>query len=94
MNEIYVIRFFGLKLPEGENGKVNCSLIHFPTCSYCGHGSGNKFMSGDLLQTFRCRAVCLLIGCSSGKLDVNGRLEATGLVTNYLLGGRSVFHYR
>ncbi len=54
---------------------------------YCGHGSGSKFLPGDAIQTLQCRAVALVMGCSSGKLTADGKLEATGLMLDYLLAG-------
>ena len=56
-------------------------------CSYCGHGGGSRFISGDTLQSWHCRACVLLMGCSSGKLAVHGSLEASGLMLNYFLAG-------
>uniref|UniRef100_T1IUX7 separase n=1 Tax=Strigamia maritima TaxID=126957 RepID=T1IUX7_STRMM len=55
---------------------------------YCGHGSGGKYLSGDVIQRLYCSAVALLMGCSSGKLRSLGRgLEPTGTVLQYLLAG-------
>nr|KAG5705649.1 hypothetical protein BaRGS_026588 [Batillaria attramentaria] len=52
---------------------------------YCGHGNGSKYLSGDELQQQRCRAVSVLMGCSSVRLDVKPRLDPDGFVFNYLL---------
>ncbi|XP_046575323.1 separin-like isoform X2 [Haliotis rubra] len=54
---------------------------------YCGHGSGCKYYSGSDLQQLRCRAVAVLMGCSSGYLQTRGILEATGMINNYFLAG-------
>ena len=53
--------------------------------SFCGHGTGREFLAGDDIQRLMCRAATLLIGCSSGKLLVNGCLDAHGMALNYLL---------
>lgn len=38
---------------------------------YFGHGTGREFLQGDDIQRLDCRAVTLLMGCSSGKLMVS-----------------------
>ena len=64
-------------------------MIDFDFCRtrYCGHGNGREFLTGDDIQKLSCQAATLLIGCSSGKLHVNGSLEAYGMALNYLLSG-------
>ncbi|XP_054751240.2 separin-like [Lytechinus pictus] len=52
---------------------------------FCGHGTGRQFLTGDDIQRLTCKAATLLIGCSSGKLQVNGCLDASGMALNYLL---------
>lgn len=54
---------------------------------YCGHGSGQEYLRWEALQKLECRAVSILMGCSSGKLTVCGELEARGMVQYYLLAG-------
>ncbi|XP_072020427.1 LOW QUALITY PROTEIN: separin-like [Amphiura filiformis] len=54
---------------------------------YCGHGNGREFLTGDDIQKLTCQAATMLIGCSSGKLHVNGMLEAYGMTLNYLVSG-------
>ena len=56
-------------------------------CRYLGHGSGSKYFSGESVQGLPCRAVSILMGCSSGKLMANGRLEGSGIIMNYLWSG-------
>ena len=46
-------------------------MFHF---SYFGHGTGREFLQGDDIQRLDCRAVTLLMGCSSGKLMVSVHL--------------------
>lgn len=52
---------------------------------FCGHGTGREFLTGDDIQRLTCKAATLLIGCSSGKLQVKGCLDASGMALNYLL---------
>ncbi|RMX47888.1 hypothetical protein pdam_00010648, partial [Pocillopora damicornis] len=54
---------------------------------YFGHGTGREFLQGDDIQRLDCRAVTLLMGCSSGKLQVGGECEPRGMALNYLLAG-------
>ncbi|KAK3602692.1 hypothetical protein CHS0354_017898 [Potamilus streckersoni] len=54
---------------------------------YCGHGSGSQYLNKDELQHLRARAVAILMGCSSGRLQVHGQLEATGVMISYFLAG-------
>ena len=49
-----------------------CNCDQFNSFSYCGHGNGREFLRGDDVQRITCKAVTLLMGCSSGKLQVNG----------------------
>jgi separase len=53
--------------------------------SYCGHNSGERFMSAMELQKLRRCAVALLMGCSSARIDAAGELEPSGLPHCYLL---------
>jgi len=54
---------------------------------YFGHGTGQEFLQGDDIQRLDCRAITLLMGCSSGKLTVGGECEPRGMALNYLLAG-------
>lgn len=54
---------------------------------YFGHGTGREFLQGDDIQRLDCQAVTLLMGCSSGKLQVGGECEPRGMALNYLLAG-------
>ena len=45
--------------------------VYFSFTSYFGHGTGREFLQGDDIQRLDCRAVTLLMGCSSGKLMVS-----------------------
>ena len=48
--------------------KHKLKSIHFYLRSYFGHGTGREFLQGDDIQRLDCRAVTVLMGCSSGKL--------------------------
>ena len=50
--------------------KHKLKSIHFYLRSYFGHGTGREFLQGDDIQRLDCRAVTVLMGCSSGKLTV------------------------
>jgi len=53
---------------------------------YCGHGSGNKYLSGDDVEKLTVRAVPMLMGCSSGQLTRLGRsLDPLGTAQSYLV---------
>ncbi|SPO02777.1 related to cell division-associated protein [Cephalotrichum gorgonifer] len=55
---------------------------------YFGHGSGAQYLRGKTLRRMeRCRAVALLMGCSSASLETNGEFECHGTVWNYMLAG-------
>lgn len=53
----------------------NCFYAYFSISNfmfrYFGHGTGREFLQGDDIQRLDCRAVTLLMGCSSGKLTVS-----------------------
>ncbi|KAK7087014.1 hypothetical protein SK128_011355 [Halocaridina rubra] len=53
---------------------------------YIGHGSGSKYMPGEIVESAECRAVVLLYGCSSVGLLPNGQIpDPWGAVMNYLV---------
>ena len=54
---------------------------------YCGHGGGEAYLKGDTVQQLDCRAVALLMGCSSGVLRGAGALEPHGVPLDYLIAG-------
>ena len=62
-------------------------IFNFLHDRYCGHGNGRDFLTGEDVQRLTCQAATLLIGCSSGKLHVNGALEAYGMTLNYIVSG-------
>ena len=54
---------------------------------YCGHGTGRDYLHLDSFQLLSCRASTLLMGCSSGRLTVGGRVDPMGMALNYLISG-------
>ncbi|KAI3336468.1 peptidase family C50-domain-containing protein [Xylariaceae sp. AK1471] len=55
---------------------------------YFGHGSGAQYIRGRTIrQLEKCRAVSLLMGCSSASLTHVGDFEPYGPVWNYMLAG-------
>ncbi|GBM31682.1 Separin [Araneus ventricosus] len=55
---------------------------------YCGHGSGRQYLEGISIDTMKCRAATILMGCSSGRLkQLSRQLEAYGIPLSYLMNG-------
>ncbi|KAF8764158.1 Separin like protein [Argiope bruennichi] len=55
---------------------------------YCGHGSGRQYLEGISVDTMKCRAATILMGCSSGRLkQISRQLEAYGIPLSYLMNG-------
>lgn len=55
---------------------------------YFGHGSGAQYIRGRTVrQLDKCRAVALLMGCSSASLTHVGQFEPYGPVRDYMLAG-------
>ncbi|KAI1281297.1 peptidase family C50-domain-containing protein [Xylaria sp. FL0933] len=55
---------------------------------YFGHGSGAQYIRGRTIrQLEKCRAVALLMGCSSASLAHVGQFEPYGPVRDYMLAG-------
>lgn len=63
------------------------SVTDFDLFIYCGHGSGENYMPPEGFLKINTRAVSLLMGCSSGKLEQGGILEPDGIVVCYLMSG-------
>ncbi len=77
---IYVISFIkGLATNFDLQGNIFPSSINFPIWfnmlryihRYCGHGNGESYLKGSDIQRLQCKAVTILMGCSSGKLQVS-----------------------
>ncbi|KAI0194169.1 peptidase family C50-domain-containing protein [Astrocystis sublimbata] len=55
---------------------------------YFGHGSGAQYIRGRTVrQLDKCRAVALLMGCSSASLTHVGQFEPYGPIRDYMLAG-------
>ncbi|KAH6654585.1 peptidase family C50-domain-containing protein [Truncatella angustata] len=64
------------------------SLTHSDLLLYFGHGSGAQYIRGRTIRKMeKCRAVALLMGCSSASLADVGDFESHGPVWNYMLAG-------
>ncbi|CAL1536761.1 unnamed protein product, partial [Lymnaea stagnalis] len=62
-------------------------LTNYDLYLYSGHGWGNQFVGGDDLQMFHAKAVAVVMGCSSGRLDYKPRLDGDGGPLYFLLAG-------
>ncbi|KAH9490406.1 Separin [Bulinus truncatus] len=62
-------------------------LTDYSLYLYSGHGWGNQFVGGDDLQMFHAKAVAVLMGCHSGKLDYKPRVDGDGGPLYFLLAG-------
>ncbi|KAJ1337665.1 separase [Microdochium nivale] len=64
------------------------SLASADMLLYFGHGSGAQYIRGRTVRRMaKCRAVALLMGCSSASLADVGEFECHGPVWNYMLAG-------
>ncbi|CAH0390931.1 unnamed protein product [Bemisia tabaci] len=55
---------------------------------YCGHGNGTQYFSSDMIFSLDVKAIPLLFGCSSVKMeDFGGRVCISGLAMKYLTAG-------
>lgn len=64
------------------------SLTNHDLLLYFGHGSGAQYIRGRTIRKMeKCRAVALLMGCSSASLADVGNFENHGPVWNYMLAG-------
>ncbi|KXJ97490.1 peptidase family C50-domain-containing protein [Microdochium bolleyi] len=64
------------------------SLTSTDMLLYFGHGSGAQYIRGRTVRRMtKCRAVALLMGCSSASLADVGEFECHGPVWNYMLAG-------
>lgn len=84
--------FKKLSLGEGVVGewptfpKMQTALSEMDAFVYIGHGGNMKTISGQEIEKLRVRAVPLLFGCNSGKMERLGRmLDPTGTVASYLI---------
>lgn len=76
----------GLKGTKPTKNQLEKVLQAKDCFMYCGHGSGSKYLSGDDVEKLRVRAVPLLLGCSSVRLERLGRMcDPLGTAHSYLI---------
>ena len=82
---------------QGEAGQavaveqVVAALQRHDLFVYLGHGSGEQYLPPHTLRRLEHCSAALLMGCSSGRLRVQGHYEPTGAVLAYLLAGEALF---
>lgn len=66
--------------------QMSTALSEMDVFMYCGHGSAMKTITGQQIEKIGVRAIPLLFGCNSGKMESLGRIAApTGVVSSYLI---------
>ncbi|KAI0453270.1 peptidase family C50-domain-containing protein [Xylaria acuta] len=69
-------------------GEFQAALTKKDVMLYFGHGSGAQYIRGRTIrQLEKCRAVALLMGCSSASLTHVGQFEPYGPIRDYMLAG-------
>lgn len=81
---------FSINTPECHGfWKGLAALTEFYCFRYCGHGNGTQYFSSDMIFSLDVKAIPLLFGCSSVKMeDFGGRVCISGLAMKYLTAGR------
>ena len=69
--------------PEGLIDSVSKHDLYV----YCGHGSGSEYINKDKLLTTKGKAFTLLMGCSTGRLSIDGPFEYPNMLLLLLLAG-------
>ncbi|TRY63276.1 hypothetical protein TCAL_04651 [Tigriopus californicus] len=84
--------FRALSLGEGFVGewpsfpKIQGALSEMDAFMYCGHGSRLKTITSQEIEKLNIRALPLLFGCNSGRLERLGRtFDPTGTASSYLI---------
>lgn len=84
--------FRALSLGEGFVGqwpslpKIQGALSEMDAFMYCGHGSRMKTITSQEIEKLNIRALPLLFGCNSGRLERLGRtFDPTGTASSYLI---------
>ena len=70
LSHVILLRIALHRISRPRYIKHKLKSINFYLRSYFGHGTGREFLRGDDIQRLDCRAVTVLMGCSSGKLTV------------------------
>ncbi|KAI0847733.1 peptidase family C50-domain-containing protein [Daldinia vernicosa] len=77
-----------IEMQEPTEAEFESALANKDLLLYFGHGSGAQYIRGRTIRKMdKCRAVALLMGCSSASLADVGRFECHGPVWNYMLAG-------
>ncbi|KAI8959784.1 peptidase family C50-domain-containing protein [Daldinia sp. FL1419] len=77
-----------IEMQEPTEAEFESALANKDLMLYFGHGSGAQYIRGRTIRKMeKCRAVALLMGCSSASLADVGRFECHGPVWNYMLAG-------
>lgn len=77
-----------IEMREPTEAEFEAALTQKDLLLYFGHGSGAQYIRGRTIRKMeKCRAVALLMGCSSASLAEVGRFESYGTVRNYMLSG-------
>ncbi|KAI1105917.1 peptidase family C50-domain-containing protein [Jackrogersella minutella] len=77
-----------IEMREPTEEEFESALTDKELVLYFGHGSGAQYIRGRTVRKMdKCRAVALLMGCSSASLADAGRFESHGPVRNYMLAG-------
>ncbi|KAI0887445.1 peptidase family C50-domain-containing protein [Annulohypoxylon maeteangense] len=77
-----------IEMREPTEAEFEAALKEKDLLLYFGHGSGAQYIRGRTIRKMeKCRAVALLMGCSSASLAEVGRFESYGTVRNYMLSG-------
>ena len=69
--------------PEGLIDSVSKHDLYV----YCGHGSGSEYMNKEKLLNTKGKAFTLLMGCSTGRLSIEGPFEYPNMLLMLLLAG-------
>ncbi|PWA91635.1 separase [Artemisia annua] len=67
--------------------KLNKVLTTNDIFIYSGHGRGLEYMSTHKIRELDCCSSLLLMACSSGRLNLNGSHNPTGLILDYIISG-------
>ncbi|OTA82606.1 hypothetical protein M434DRAFT_24962 [Hypoxylon sp. CO27-5] len=77
-----------IEMREPTEAEFEAALTNNDLLLYFGHGSGAQYIRGRTIRKMdKCKAVALLMGCSSASLADVGRFESHGPVRNYMLAG-------
>ena len=76
----------GIVGEQPTNPQMKKVLSEMDAFMYCGHGANLKNFTSQDIEKLNARAIPLLFGCNSGRLERLGRrLDPMGLVNHYLI---------